>query len=233
MPRARETRTAPNFRTAGRRAAADSWPRPRPASSRPRPRCRACPRRRPRPRARRSTRASTGCRRGRIAKRIRGSTRSRASWRCPGHRRFDEALAVVAAQYDALLAHAAPDGALPETLERRCRQPVPRRVDVLAQALRIGVPAARASAAAARRADPARAARAAAREAGAALRRRRLRDAIGRHAGQRLGRDVRRPGARARDAAAGTRRVVARRPAARVMGAVAHATALRGRSPAR
>ncbi len=56
----------------------------------------------------------------------------------PGHRRFDDALTVVAAQYDALLARAAPDGALPETLEEDAGAG-PRRVDVLAQALRIGV----------------------------------------------------------------------------------------------
>jgi hypothetical protein len=55
----------------------------------------------------------------------------------PGHRRFDEALTAVAAQYDALLAHAAPDGALPETLDGDAGAG-PARVDVLAQALRIG-----------------------------------------------------------------------------------------------
>ena len=55
----------------------------------------------------------------------------------PGHRRFGEVLAVVAAQYDALLAHGAPDGALPETLGSDTGSG-PARVDVLAQALRIG-----------------------------------------------------------------------------------------------
>jgi hypothetical protein len=55
----------------------------------------------------------------------------------PGHRRFDEMLAVVAAQYDALLAHATPEGALPETPGGGAGSG-PARVDVLAQALRIG-----------------------------------------------------------------------------------------------
>ena len=55
----------------------------------------------------------------------------------PGHRRFDDALAVVATQFDALLAHAAPDGALPETTGDDAGTG-PARVDVLAQALRIG-----------------------------------------------------------------------------------------------
>ncbi len=55
----------------------------------------------------------------------------------PGHRRFDEVLAVVAAQFDALLARAAPDGTLPETSDDAAGAG-PARVDVLAQALRIG-----------------------------------------------------------------------------------------------
>ena len=55
----------------------------------------------------------------------------------PGHRRFDEVLAVVAAQFDALLARAAPDGTLPETADDAAGAG-PARVDVLAQALRIG-----------------------------------------------------------------------------------------------
>jgi len=55
----------------------------------------------------------------------------------PGHRRFAEVLPVVAAQFDALLAHAAPDGALPETLGDDGGTG-PARVDVLAQTLRIG-----------------------------------------------------------------------------------------------
>ena len=55
----------------------------------------------------------------------------------PGHRRFEDMLTVVAKQFDVLLAHAAPDGALPELIDGDSGTG-PARVDVLAQALRIG-----------------------------------------------------------------------------------------------
>jgi hypothetical protein len=55
----------------------------------------------------------------------------------PAHPRFAGALPVVAAQFDALLAQAGPDGFLPETIGAPLAQG-PERIDVLAQSLRIG-----------------------------------------------------------------------------------------------
>ena len=55
----------------------------------------------------------------------------------PGHPRFHDALPSVSVQFDILLAHAAHDAHLPETLGLGAGQG-PARVDVMAQALRVG-----------------------------------------------------------------------------------------------
>ncbi len=55
----------------------------------------------------------------------------------PKHARFNDALPSISAQFDILLAHAAHDGHLPEALGQAAGHG-PARVDVMAQALRIG-----------------------------------------------------------------------------------------------
>jgi hypothetical protein len=55
----------------------------------------------------------------------------------PRHPRFHDALPLVAAQFDDLLSHAASDGYLPESIAGR-KAEGPARIDVMAQALRIG-----------------------------------------------------------------------------------------------
>ena len=124
------------FPTAGRRGAARSSPRPRPASCAP-PRAVAHPaRRRARRRARRSPQASACSRASRIAKRIRCCTRSKACSTCRSIRasttrcRRSPRSSTCCSRTQARWPHSGDAGS--------ARRSGPARVDVIAQTLRIG-----------------------------------------------------------------------------------------------